>query len=449
MKRSFLLFALFAVVVVPFDLPRADAQDASFGGSDFGFEASGAPGISDELRYRLRADIDILRDTSKTPEERVKARESVKQLLTEMFDADVARRREQLEGLQSQVEELKKQLDAQEKSRDELVELRLLLLDREISGKSAFPKEWDALSDMTGHSNDGAVRHPTRGRRGGRDEGFGRPTPRRSGRDEGIGAVRPMMLPITNSVGMELVHIPKGELTVGNRKVAVRHAEFFMGQTEVTQGQWKAVMKTEPWKGQENVKEGDDYPAAFVSYEDTVKFCEILSAKDGKTYRLPTEEEWEYACRAGSTTDFSFGDSEAEIGTYAWFNGNTQNEQFAHQVAKKRPNAWSLYDMHGNVFEWTSTVGMPGGLPADELFLGPGSVGLGQMARGGGWNFSAAVCPSAFRFWSERSFRGFSLGFRVASVPSDPPVEVKALPPDAAVGVGTEVAPAEPRPESP
>jgi formylglycine-generating enzyme required for sulfatase activity len=98
-----------------------------------------------------------------------------------------------------------------------------------------------------------------------------------------------------------------------------------MGRTEVTQGQWKKVMGTEPWKGKEYVQEGDDYPAVYVSWDDAVEFCKKLSAMEGKVYRLPTEAEWEYACRGGTKTAFSFGDDEAELSKYAWWGGIVGN----------------------------------------------------------------------------------------------------------------------------
>ena len=97
---------------------------------------------------------------------------------------------------------------------------------------------------------------------------------------------------------------------------------FYMQTTEVTQGQWKEVMDTEPWKGKQDVKEGPNYAATFVSWNDAVAFCKQLSAKEGKTYRLPTEAEWEYACRAAAETRWSFGDDEMALGDYAWYREN-------------------------------------------------------------------------------------------------------------------------------
>ena len=131
---------------------------------------------------------------------------------------------------------------------------------------------------------------------------------------------------------------------------------FYMQTTEVTQGQWKSVMGTEPWKVQDYVKEGDDYAATYVSHEDAVAFCRKLSAREGGTYRLPTEAEWEYACRGGTQTMYSFGASAGQLGEYAWFEDNADKvgEAYAHRVGQKRSNGFGLYDMHGNVREWFS-----------------------------------------------------------------------------------------------
>ena len=172
---------------------------------------------------------------------------------------------------------------------------------------------------------------------------------------------------LTNSIGMRLVHIPKGEFMMGSpsskeerfgnegpqHRVRISR-DFYMSQTEVTQGQYKSVMNTQPWSGESYVQESDSNPAVYVSWNDAVEFCRKLSQQEGKTYRLPTEAEWEYACRAGTTTCFSFGDSDSSLGDYAWFCGNAWDvdQKYAHRVGQKKPNRWNLYDMHGNVFEW-------------------------------------------------------------------------------------------------
>ncbi|MDP6058344.1 MAG: formylglycine-generating enzyme family protein, partial [Pirellulaceae bacterium] len=184
---------------------------------------------------------------------------------------------------------------------------------------------------------------------------------------------------LVNSIGMKLVRIPAGEFMMGSPKSErdrdddeqqhrVRLSKsFFIGTTEVTQGQWRTVMKTQPWRGQtyvtgrdirstEYLKVGPNFVASFVSWAGATEFCEKLSAKEGRKYRLPTEAQWEYACRSGSTTVYCFGDDASALKDYAWFDPNvrsrTRYEFFAHSGGQKRPNAWGLYDMHGNVREW-------------------------------------------------------------------------------------------------
>lgn len=172
---------------------------------------------------------------------------------------------------------------------------------------------------------------------------------------------------ISNSIGMKLVEIPSGEFLMGNDKYrgsfqsgqAPQHKVtiskgFYLGQTEVTRAEWKAVMGTEPWKGVLFAPPKEtDLPANNVSWSRAVEFCAKLSKKEGERYRLPTEAEWEYACRAGSTTQFSFGDDQKDLKDYAWCLSN--KAMFAGspgRVAQKKPNQWKLYDMHGNVREY-------------------------------------------------------------------------------------------------
>ena len=177
---------------------------------------------------------------------------------------------------------------------------------------------------------------------------------------ESVGAVK------INSVGMVLVPIPAGEFVMGSpdeeagrspderqHRVRITRA-FYLAATEVTQGQWKSLMGTKPWKDEPNVQEGPDYPATFMSWNDAVKFCDELSRQEGMDYRLPTESEWEYACRAGTSAAYSCGVDAADLGNHGWFHQNTHDvsEAYAHSCGKKNPNLWGLFDMHGNVWEW-------------------------------------------------------------------------------------------------
>ena len=158
-----------------------------------------------------------------------------------------------------------------------------------------------------------------------------------------------------NSLGMKLRRIEAGEFLMGtpateqekfkNEKLPggetahqVRLTKpFSMAETEVTQKQWKAVMASSPWLNQRQTTDGDDYPASFVSWYDAREFCRKLSQTEGRNYRLPTEAEWEYACRAGTTTAYSFGDSAAQLGEYAWERGNSADKP--HLVATKKPTS--------------------------------------------------------------------------------------------------------------
>jgi formylglycine-generating enzyme required for sulfatase activity len=234
---------------------------------------------------------------------------------------------------------------------------------------------------------------------------------------------------ITNSIGMKLKLIPAGEFPMGSpaseanrdddeHQHRVRISKpFYLGVTEVTQGQWSSVMGTQPWSGQDYVKEGADYAATYVSWEEAVEFCKRLSAKDGATYRLPTEAEWEYACRGGTTSVYHFGDDDSRLGDYAWYEENAYDvdEKYAHRVGEKKANPFGLYDMHGNVWEWCSDW-----YGRDYYSASPGSDPTGpseathRVNRGGGWNNTARFCRSAYRFWYTPDFRYSFLGFRVA-----------------------------------
>jgi formylglycine-generating enzyme required for sulfatase activity len=231
---------------------------------------------------------------------------------------------------------------------------------------------------------------------------------------------------ITNSVGMRLRLIPAGRFMMGavpgddeaSDKEKPRHSveiskAFYIGVYEVTQAEWEAVMgKTQrdmagdlPLWG-----EGPRHPVKWVNWDDAVAFCRKLSQKEGATYRLPTEAEWEYACRAGSTTNYYWGDS--IDGDYAWYNDNSGGQ--TNEVGRKRPNAWGLYDMAGNVMEWCQDwyeedyySGSPSKDPA-----GPSSSDA-RVLRGGSWSVYPEYLRSSLRDRVRPDVGSYSVGFRV------------------------------------
>jgi formylglycine-generating enzyme required for sulfatase activity len=220
---------------------------------------------------------------------------------------------------------------------------------------------------------------------------------------------------LTNSMGMEFVLIPAGTFKMGSdtgdqderpvHQVTISKA-FYMGKYEVTQGQWQTVMGTNP-----SASPGDaNRPVEQVSWNEAQTFLSKLNAMEGvQLYRLPTEAEWEYAARAGSTTIYGFGNDPKQLGEYAWYRSNSGHR--THPVGQKRPNAWGLYDVLGNVWEWVQDW--------DGKYLagpvtdpkGPGT-GTYRMRRGCGWNNEANVCRVANRY-SVIGYRDDFLGFRV------------------------------------
>jgi len=187
----------------------------------------------------------------------------------------------------------------------------------------------------------------------------------------------------------------------------VKVNSFAIGKYPVTQAQYEAVMGNNPSRFQNNPQN----PVEKVSWNDAQAFCQKLSQISGKTYRLPTEAEWEYACRAGTTTRYYFGDDANQLGDYAWYAGNSQ--QTTHPVGQKKPNAWELYDMSGNVWEWCEDNWHDSyeNAPRD------GSAWLTNdndyhIVRGGSWYGYPDNCRSAYR--SSRYYAD-DFGFRVVS----------------------------------
>jgi formylglycine-generating enzyme required for sulfatase activity len=233
----------------------------------------------------------------------------------------------------------------------------------------------------------------------------------------------PVELPESaDSIGMEFKLIPAGKLTMGEGVLAheVTLAEpFKLGVHEVTQAQYEQVMGVNPSRSK-----GANNPVEMVSWEDAVEFCRRLSELPAEkaadnVYRLPTEAEWEYACRAGATTKFSFGDDESELEQYDWcYENSLENSgSSTNPVGRKRPNAWGLYDMHGNVKEWCQD--WYGDYPSGSVTDPSGATsGSDRVLRGGSWCDTAEFCRSADRFGYEPSIRYDLWGFRVCLSPS-------------------------------
>jgi formylglycine-generating enzyme required for sulfatase activity len=243
-------------------------------------------------------------------------------------------------------------------------------------------------------------------------------------------SARERTLDLGGKVTMTFVLIPAGEFVMGSpeheggrdrdegprRRVTISRP-FYMGVYEVTQEQYEAVMGENPshFKGARN-------PVEMVSWDDAVAFCRKLSARTDRTIRLPTEAEWEYACRAGTRTRFSFGNSEAELHRYGNYCDRSNTGGFGHQdkahddgydktapVGSFRPNAFGLHDMHGNLQElcWDLYQKDYRGLETVDP-KGPktGSYGVKYVKRGGGWPDPPRFCRSADRNW-----KGFASGF--------------------------------------
>ncbi|MFB3891174.1 MAG: formylglycine-generating enzyme family protein [Phycisphaerae bacterium] len=213
------------------------------------------------------------------------------------------------------------------------------------------------------------------------------------------------------SVTMKLLLVPAGEFMMGypngdperprdegpQRRVVIAQP-FYMSACEVTQEQYERVTGVNPsrFKGPKN-------PVETVNWDDAVEFCRKFSRKTGMTARIPTEAQWEYACRAGSATRFCYGDDRENLhfGDYAWYGPNSGGS--THPVAQKKPNAWGFYDMHGNVLEWCDQ--------GEQAATGPAS--LFRPIRGGGWMVGAWLCASARRAGDPRTTSADHLGIRL------------------------------------
>jgi formylglycine-generating enzyme required for sulfatase activity len=243
---------------------------------------------------------------------------------------------------------------------------------------------------------------------------------------------------LANTIGMKLKLIKAGKFLMGSPKdekgrfnEGPQHEveitkPFYMGVCPVTRGQFAAFVKdaayqteaekngdSRTWRkpGFDKYDQSDDDPVVCVSWNDAVKFCEWLSNKEKKTYELPTEAEWEYACRAGTKTAYSFGDDPKDLGDFAWF-GEDFGGGHTHPVGLKKPNPWGLYDMHGNVWQWCAdgydkyqegSIKDPKGKESANS----------RVLRGGSWRYVPRLCRPAGRYDYDPAYRGDFFGFRV------------------------------------
>lgn len=239
----------------------------------------------------------------------------------------------------------------------------------------------------------------------------------------------------TNSLGMKFVYIHSGSFMMGSslspllienkyggkakwysdecpQHEVTLTKSFYMQTTEVTQKQWMAVLGNNPSKF---INCGENCPVEKVSWDDVQEFIKRLNQKEGTDkYRLPTEAEWEYACRGGSTTAFCFGNDISMLPEHTWYSANSRD--WSHQAGQKKPNAWGLCDMHGNVWEWCQDWYSI--YPSESVTdpKGPSS-GSHRVSKGGSWRSAARFCRSAHRYGVDPGYRRPTRGFRLAKDP--------------------------------
>ena len=235
----------------------------------------------------------------------------------------------------------------------------------------------------------------------------------------------PLPRELHNSLGMEFVLIEAGTFAMGapppepgrfddeTLHQVTLSQPFYLGKYEVTQAQWQAVMGRNPSHFSAC---GGTCPVERISWEDTQAFITALNAREGgAVYRLPTEAEWEYAARAGTQTAYHFGDDAARLEQYGWYADNSGGR--SHPVGQKQPNAWGVFDMHGNVWEWVhdGDGAYPTGAVTDPR--GPRTESSHRVIRGGGWRSTARGCRAAFRYYALPDEGHYRLGVRLARRP--------------------------------
>lgn len=221
----------------------------------------------------------------------------------------------------------------------------------------------------------------------------------------------------TKEIQVDLVRIPPGEFLMGSQRSEEGHSPneapvrrirlskaFYLGRFEITRAQFRAVRGEMPGSA-----EGELLPVSDISYAAALEFVARLSEAANVEVSLPTEAQWEYACRAGTQTRYSSGSTETDLGRVAWHSGNSENK--AHPVGQKQPNGWGLYDMHGNVWEYCADFIDDYATMASTDPVGRVTPRHGAM-RGGGWMHGPEECRAATRLISDDMFGG--AGFRIA-----------------------------------
>jgi eukaryotic-like serine/threonine-protein kinase len=255
--------------------------------------------------------------------------------------------------------------------------------------------------------------------------------------DQPVGQASVFKEDLGKEVLMTMVKIPEGKFTMGSSadekgrswnespQHLVTVPEFYLGQTLVTQAQWQAIMGNNPshFTGNSNL------PVELVNWIDAMEFCQRLSQKTGRAYRLPSEAEWEYACRAQTQTPFAYGETIVPAvvncdGTFPYINAaQGEYRQKTTIVANFPPNAFGLYDMHGNLWEWCldewvedyNNAPTDGSVRENVISLAKGNYY--RLLRGGSWRNGARDCRSAVRSYSAASSRSYNMGFRVVAAP--------------------------------
>jgi len=231
-------------------------------------------------------------------------------------------------------------------------------------------------------------------------------------------AILPLFADFTNSIGMEMVWCPPGTFWMGSpvdeegrfkdealHEVTITSG-FWIGRFPVTQRQWRDVMgQNRTWFKDS----GPDAPDELVNWSDAQEFCVSLSRLDGHDYTLPTEAQWEYACRAGSKSTYFFGNDQERLKEYAWYSESTDD---VNPIGQKKANGWGIHDMIGNVTQWC--LDWYGEYPSGKVTdpTGP-TTGSYRVLRGSCASFSERHCRSAYRTFNSPGSRYFAQGFRV------------------------------------